>query len=314
MNKTPINSEEFIDILKNYDIGAFISCKYNPAAVENTVYLLKTSKGKYTFKIFESSSDFDIEYEVKFMEYLRKKGVPTQQVISDKKGKLFSKFKKKNYVILKYVEGSHPNKLTPGLIKEYAENISNFHKISLNYKVSKDKFWRKNKKLDHEFGIEKSTPEELFGFPLLKEYKEVIKEMEKEVDRSKLRTCVIHGDIGTSNTLVKNKKFAAFIDWTDCHKDYLVQDLAIFVPINKFFFKHFFSNYGIKLNFEEKKAFYYFKKIRKLSDIGFIENFKRKNPDLEKRFNQVIKDIINSYNDSKKLSLKDYLSIINKNS
>ena len=167
MIKTKIDKKEFEKILFPYDIGHYAGHEYVPIAVDNTVYFLKTNKGKYTFKVLENSDDFVVKYEADFTNYLKGKGVPVQEIIKDNKGNLFKKFRGKNFFIFRYIDAKHKSKLTPSLVKEYAEKIGFLHKVSLEYKTKKHHYWFN--KLGHQFRLEGDIPEKILGFTILDE-------------------------------------------------------------------------------------------------------------------------------------------------
>ncbi|MHA1829186.1 MAG: hypothetical protein ACTSX6_11135 [Candidatus Heimdallarchaeaceae archaeon] len=60
MKITDLSKKDFENILENYNIGKYNSSKHIPWALENTVYILKTTKGKFVLKVFEES-------DIKFM-------------------------------------------------------------------------------------------------------------------------------------------------------------------------------------------------------------------------------------------------------
>ena len=54
---TKLRISEIKEILSNYNIGKYFSHKRIPKALENTVYFLGTTKGKYVLKVFEQTKE-----------------------------------------------------------------------------------------------------------------------------------------------------------------------------------------------------------------------------------------------------------------
>jgi Ser/Thr protein kinase RdoA (MazF antagonist) len=318
MIKTILDKEELDNILSNYKIGKCVSLKIVPNVLENTVYFFSTNSGKYVFKVLENSMDELVRYEVNFVNYLKCNGVPVQEIISDNEGRLFNKYISKNFIIFKYVEGKHPKKLTPLLVKEFAQQLSYLHKVSLDYKAKKDYYWfNKNTGigLGYQFSMGDNISENILGFPLKKEYEKLTGELKINVNKDNLRGCIIHSDHSSGNSLVKNNKIIAFIDWNDIHKDYLAFDLSVFIADSfityKPFIKKFFDNYSIKLNNDEKKAIYYFIKNRKLGEIKWCNEQINVHPDKKEKLTKNIKDVIDEYKEFNEMfSLKDFLKLM----
>ena len=68
---TKLQNKDFENILENYKIGKHKSHKHLPWALGNTVYLLKTTRGKFILKIFENAKEDFINFQLKIMQLLQ---------------------------------------------------------------------------------------------------------------------------------------------------------------------------------------------------------------------------------------------------
>ena len=109
--------------------------------------------------------------------------------------------------------------------------------------------------------------------------------------------------------MTKNKQIVALLDFDDCHKDYLVYDLAVFISFNlvhkktgldKLRTQLFLNAYQKKapLQPEEKKALYYFILLR---FIGIL------NKTANTTITNWIKEIENNYLAFKKTTIEEFL-------
>jgi Ser/Thr protein kinase RdoA (MazF antagonist) len=284
-----------------------------PEALENTVFVLETSTGKYLVKVFDTLAGKVniIRKQLDLMEFLYNEGVPVQKIMKTKSNDSLFKYKKKEMVILEYVEGRHPKRFSRNLIKEYAKKIAEMHKALMNLP----------NKEDYDFGwidyyIDTKNLRNVKGFDSRKKYANLIKEYEKNVDRSKLRKCVIHADIDKNNTLVKNGKLVAFIDWSDARLGYLVEDLAFFItqniPNDKEKTSLFLKTYEefIPLNSEEKKSIYYFIKFRIFDIINWCREYSIIHKDQKKELDECARFNIKEYEILDKTGLEKFVKQI----
>ncbi len=118
-----------------------------------------------------------------------------------------------------------------------------------------------------------------------------------KLDRSKLKRSVIHGDFHEINLLVKGDKLTGILDWDDCHEDYLVYEIAVFimssfvtpkgVSLNKIqFFLKEYQKY-VSLNAEEKKAIYFFIQERFIGVISWHSKQIKAHPDVQTKLETI---------------------------
>ena len=91
---TKITSNEVSKYLEDYSIGLFESLEGISDGIENTNYILKTSKGEYIFTIFEN---IDIDKAIQYLKLIKKFGC--NKIIENlKKDYLIELLEPKDYI------------------------------------------------------------------------------------------------------------------------------------------------------------------------------------------------------------------------
>jgi len=310
---TRLTKKDFEKILKNYSIGRYRSHKHLPWALMNTVYGLKTTKGKFILKIFEKANSEFIKNQIQIIDFLYKKKIPVARISKLENGKELLIYNKKKIIIQKFIKGKAKKNYNVSTLKNVAKKFGKMSKNLLKLKILDRSEWEKN----HQFDLIKKFSKNK-TFDLKNEAKLLLKELNK-LDKKKLRKSFIHGDFHGVNLLIQNNKLKAIIDFDDAHKDYLAYEIAVFIidplirekSFDKKLARIFFKEYQnqLKIKKEEKKAIYLFIKHRLL---GIIINCQKQieiHPDKKKH---LLKDIIRfslKYKIFNKISLEEFLKL-----
>ncbi len=140
---TKLERGEFERILENYNIGRYRSHKHIWWALENTVYIIKTSKGRFILKIFERSDLDFIRYQVRIIDFLQNKKLPIPKIIKTKSDKNLLVYKNKKILIQKFIEGDEPNKINDKLTKDIGKSLGFLDKQLLKLKLQGEHTWGK---------------------------------------------------------------------------------------------------------------------------------------------------------------------------
>lgn len=311
---TKYDKKDFDELLNHYCIGRYKSHKHIEFALENTVYIFSTTKGKYVLKIFEFHKMEEIKYQIRVEEYLYSKKVKIPYIVLSKSGESVLVFKKKRVCITKFVKGKHVKKLNNELTKNLGKSIGKMHNVLLKSKI-KDK--KKVDLIDKVMLKYRKVFKAPKGF-MLAECNELLKEI-KTIKCSKLRKCIIHADLHYINYLVEKSKVKAFLDWGDVHRNYLSYDLAVFFAhmmlgrkgLKKEKIKLFMKEYEkqINLNAEEKKSLLPFIKFRLIGVLFWHKMQIRKHKDQKEHLEKAIKYYIQKYKQIDKVSLKEFSNL-----
>ena len=297
---TKLKKEDFAKILENFSIGKYKSHKHISLSLENTVYMLRTSRGKFLLKIYEVSDLKFIRFQIKIMKLMEKEKLPLPKIIETNEGKLLLIFNDHKLVIQEFIKGREPKKFSDELIKDIARKQGEMNKPLKRITLQGKYTWGKN----YQFKPLGFDVAKYKDFDILEENKKLRKEL-KHIKRQNLRRSVIHGDMHGPNLLVEKNKLKAIIDWDDAHEDFIVQEVSNFIAHTfigkktiktrqlKLYLREYEKN--LKLNKDEKEAIYFFIKHRWLSAIAWHVVQLRQHKDLAKSIEKFINETIVRY-------------------
>ena len=88
---TDVAAEDLAEFLKSYDIGELLSYKGIAEGVENSNFLMHTSKGAYILTLYEKRvAEDDLPYFLSLMAHLAGHGVVCPQPARNRSGAVFS--------------------------------------------------------------------------------------------------------------------------------------------------------------------------------------------------------------------------------
>ena len=84
---TEVSDEDLVEFIAQYDIGEVVSCKGIAEGVENSNYLLHTTKSAYILTLYEKRvREEDLPFFLGLMEHLAKKGIHCPQPLAARDG------------------------------------------------------------------------------------------------------------------------------------------------------------------------------------------------------------------------------------
>ena len=222
---TKITSKDVLSLGNYYKIGKIIKSEGIKKGIENTNYLLKTSKQKFILTIFEKRvQKKDLPFFMHLMEKLNQKKIICPWPLKGKSGKHLSEIKKKPACIVSFLDGTDKTNLNNKNCFDIGKNIAKFHKIT-----TKMKLYRQNsmsvKKLGTLLKSIKFKSNEIS--PKLKPILNACLKDIKNKWPQKLPEGIIHGDLFIDNIFFNKNKFSGFIDFYFSSNDYLMYEIAI---------------------------------------------------------------------------------------
>src|ERR1700759_5845925 len=108
---TDVAAEDLADFLKNYDIGELLSYKGIAEGVENSNFLVHTSKGAYILTLYEKRVAVDdLPYFLSLMAPLAERGVSCPQPARNRRGEVYSILAGRPAAIINFLEGMWPRR------------------------------------------------------------------------------------------------------------------------------------------------------------------------------------------------------------
>jgi Ser/Thr protein kinase RdoA (MazF antagonist) len=223
--KTTFTRDEFVDILLQHDLGAYIHSETISQGTVQTNYFIQTTQGKFVFRYYENRTNESVLFESHLLAYLKARHYPCPAQIQNKQGEYVGTYRHKPYAIFEFVEGKpieHPHahhwqqliqkaaelqKLTQGFHFPYTTHRWNYDP-DLCQSLAHAEVRRNNT----ETGRKKLTwlTHELTTLDL----------------PSSLPKGICHCDFHFSNVLFQEDKFVALLDFDDANYTFLQFDLV----------------------------------------------------------------------------------------
>jgi len=254
---TEISFSQVQLILKDYNIGHLKKLIGIKKGIENTNYLLVTSKNKFILTIYEKRvNSKELPFFMHLMKKLNAKQINCPKPILNKKRKFLFTVEKKLASITSFVHGKEKKNHSLNESKIIGNNIAKLHLATKNIKL----YRKNNLSLQSWFSlnnlIKKSKSKKINR--LCKWIDTILQDLKKQWP-SNLPSGIIHADLFHDNIFFLKKKFSGFIDLYFSCNDAYVYDLAI--CINAICFD---SKFKFKVN-KAKALIKGYQQIRKLT-------------------------------------------------
>ena len=222
---TSITDEDVAAHLLQYDLGKLQSLKGIAEGVQNSNYLLATTKGNYILTLYEHMvEEADLPFYIGLMEHLSQNGINCPQPMKMKNGSALSTLCGRPAAIVSFLNGVSPSNPTPDHCHQLGEMMARMHLAADGFSISLDNAlaqsrWRAFYQRSHERAGEIST-----GLP-----KAMLDELDY-LDKAwpqNLASGVVHADLFPDNVFFLDGKLSGFIDFYFAANDLLAYDVAI---------------------------------------------------------------------------------------
>ena len=222
---TTISDNELCEFLLQYDIGTLVTYKGIAEGVENTNFLLETTKGHYILTIYEKRVQTDeLPYYLELMQHLSAKGFPSPIPLKTKNGKMLQQLKQRPAAIVSFLQGKGTHNIKNHHLDELGKFMAKMHneaedfpmQLPNNFSLSS---W---KKMAEDIGTKANDVKEGLA-----------NEIQQQLDTlstnwpDALPTGVIHADLFPDNVFFQKNYLSGIIDFYFACNDFLSYDLAI---------------------------------------------------------------------------------------
>lgn len=245
---TKISKEQLMLHLQNYDIGELLDYQGIVEGIDNSNFIIKTTKNKFIFTIFESRIDpQSLPYFINLKKHLQLQGIPCPKPIANKNDEIIVDFDNKKSTIVSFLEGASLKPAEDG----YYYNISTQHCFQIGEILAKMHLASSSYKLNRRNDLAIDGLQKLFDKfkDLLVNYdSEIFALISQEILAIKslwnpnLEASACHLDLFPDNVFFQDNKVSAVIDFYFSANDLLIYDLAII--INAWCFDKITFNYG----------------------------------------------------------------------
>jgi homoserine kinase type II len=125
---TEVDDHMLAGFLGGYDVGEAVSFKGIAEGIENSNYLLETTKGKFILTLYERRTDpADLPYFLGMMEHLAQKGLPAPLPISDKAGNALQTLAGRPACMISFLKGLSVTHMGEGHCAELGATLARMH-------------------------------------------------------------------------------------------------------------------------------------------------------------------------------------------
>ncbi|MFO1109660.1 MAG: homoserine kinase [Bradyrhizobium sp.] len=235
---TDVAAEELAEFLKGYDIGELLSYKGIAEGVENSNFLMHTSKGAYILTLYEKRvAEGDLPYFLSLMAHLAERGVSCPQPAKNRRGAVYSTLAGRPAAIINFLEGMWPRRPNAAHCAGVGEALAKMHLAGSDFPLFRANplsvsGWRPlfERAADRADGVQSGLADFIA----------------RELDwleanwPNDLPVGVIHADLFPDNVFFLGDKLSGLIDFPFSCNDMLAYDVAIclnawcFEPDNSF--------------------------------------------------------------------------------
>ena len=222
---TDVTDEEIAGFLAAYDVGSPTSFKGIAEGVENSNFMLETTRGRFILTIYERRvSGDDLPFFLGLMEWLAARGYPSAAPVPDRAGATLGVLRAKPAALVAFLPGLSVRRPTPGHCHEAGEGLGWLHQASEGFA-----------------GYRHNTLGQPTWRPLFTPLSEAADRLKpglaatiaSDLDHlelmwpSGLPNGTVHADYFPDNVFFENSRFAGTIDFYFACRDALAYDVAV---------------------------------------------------------------------------------------
>jgi homoserine kinase type II len=222
---TEVSDAELEAFLADYDIGEAQSFKGIAEGVENTNYVLTTSKGQYMVTLYEKRVDpKDLPFFLGLMDHLAERGINCPRPIHGKDGNALRTLAGKPAAVTSFLQGMWPRRKSVAHCGAVGAALAGLHLAGRDFELKRPNAlsvdgWRPL------FEASRAHADQVAP-GLARELQSEIEFFEKHWPRN-LAMGVIHADLFNDNVFFLHDRLSGLIDFYFACNDALSYDVAI---------------------------------------------------------------------------------------
>ena len=224
---THISPDELARFLERYDLGELVSYDGILSGIENTNYMVETTRNRYILTLFEKRTDpADLPYFMAVKRHLSAKGFPCPEPQPDRKGNVLSTLSGQPATIVSFLEGSEPGTISSAHCYATGRALARAHLALGDFTLTRanaldvtawPRMWQQSRADADALMPGLSDLIDADMAVLIKHWPQA----------GSLPTGTIHCDLFPDNALFIGEEFTGAIDFYFACTDFLAYDLAI---------------------------------------------------------------------------------------
>src|SRR5215471_3193535 len=135
---TDVAADELAEFLSLYDLGELLSYKGIAEGVENSNFLLHTSRGSFILTLYEKRvAKDDLPFFLGLMTHLAVHGINCPQPVTNKSGEALGSLCGRPAAIITFLEGIWPRKPTAAHCGRVGQALAKMHLAGHNFAISR---------------------------------------------------------------------------------------------------------------------------------------------------------------------------------
>jgi homoserine kinase type II len=222
---TDVTAEDLQKFLANYDIGELLAYKGIAEGVENSNFLLHTSRGYYILTLYEKRvAASDLPFFLGLMEHLAERGLTCPQPVKNREGLALGRVAGRPAAIVTFLDGMWIRRPSAAHCAALGTALAQLHRAGADFQITRKNAlsvegWRplyevaRERCDDIQYGLAKAIEDEL-SF------------LEQAWPRT-LPQGVIHADLFPDNVFFLGDVLSGLIDFYFACTDTLAYDIAV---------------------------------------------------------------------------------------
>jgi homoserine kinase type II len=125
---THIGAEDLANIVAAFGVGTLVSAKGIAEGVENSNYLLETTRGRFILTIYEKRVNVeDLPFFIALLDHLAGKGCPVPRTMHDAKGVALQQWQGKSLALIEFLPGVSVTKASPEKARAVGAALGQVH-------------------------------------------------------------------------------------------------------------------------------------------------------------------------------------------
>ena len=136
---TDVAAEDLARFLAGYDIGELLAYKGIAEGVENSNFLVHTSRGYFILTLYERRvAERDLPFFLALMEHLASRGITCPQPVKNRAGKVLGKLAGRPAAIVTFLDGMWIRRPTAAHCAALGEALARLHLAGADFAMRRD--------------------------------------------------------------------------------------------------------------------------------------------------------------------------------
>ena len=222
---TDVTTDDLSNFLSGYDIGDLLSYKGIAEGVENSNFLVHTSRGHFILTLYEKRvAEADLPFFIALMEHLAGRGINCPQPVKNRGGGMLGRIADRPAAIVTFLDGLWIRRPGPGHCAAVGEALAHLHLAGGDFRMRREnalslQAWRPL--------YEQAGPRGDSVKPgLCEEISRELNVLERNWPKG-LPDGVIHADLFPDNVFFLGDRLSGLIDFYFACTDTLAFDVAV---------------------------------------------------------------------------------------